>query len=176
MPKKFIMFSYKIPNTPSKNKVALWRALKEIGVAYLGHGVALLPFKADLLKTINVLKETTINNGGKASIGELTFSDSEDEKSIILEFNKLRDDEYNEFVKECEKLIFEIDWVIQNEKLTFSEMEEDEEELAKLTHWYEKIQKRDYFKTSTNETAIKALKRAEQKLKEYSKLVYKKEN
>lgn len=173
MSTNFLTFTYKIPSEPSKNRVYVWRIIKDLGGIYLQHGVALFPYQENLYEILQNLREEVNSLGGKSTLGQLNFINEEDEKNIILEFKQQVNEEYNEFQENCQRLIYELDRETENEKFKFSELEENEEELKKLQRWYDKITKRDYFNSEGKDKAEEVFEKAKVRLQEYSDEVYK---
>lgn len=170
---KFLSFCYKIPKVPSKCRVYIWRTLKDLGSASLSQGTAILPNTKKNFEALKKLRDEVEKNGGFAAIAYLSFVEDSDVTKIIDEFNRLRSEEYIELSKECAKLIFEIDWLIENEKYRFSELEENEEEFKKLNSWFTRIETRDYYKQSISKKDSKAmLSKAGAKIHEYANHVY----
>ena len=171
---KFFAFTYKIPSEPSKNRVYIWRSIKELGAVYLQHGVALLPYEERLRNTLQNLREQVNSLGGRSTISEINFLNEEDEKEIILEFKKQIDEEFNELKENCKRLIYELDRETENGKFEFSELQENEEELKKFQRWFDKITKRNYFNTENEEKSKEMIEKSKIRLQEYSNEVYKK--
>jgi hypothetical protein len=172
---RFLSFSYKVPSEPSKNRVYIWRTMKELGAVYLQQGVALLPYADNLCSVLQKLHSEVTELGGKATLSELSFINEADERDILLEFEKLRNEEYEELSDECNRLMYELDCVTEKGKFKFSELEENDEEIVKLKRWHEKITKRDYFKVIGREKAVEMINKAEKRLHEYAEEVYKRE-
>ncbi|WP_234122686.1 Chromate resistance protein ChrB [Clostridium hydrogenum] len=169
----FLQFTYKIPSEPSKNRVHIWRSLKELGAIYLQQGVTLLPYDEKLEKILKELREEVNSLGGKSTLSELKFLNETDEEDIILEFKEQINKEYIEFQNNCERFIYEINREIENNNFQFSELEENEEELKKLERWYNKICKREYFESENEEKANGMLEKLKLKVQEYSHKVCK---
>lgn len=177
MPIEFLSFSYKVPSEPSKNRVYIWRALKNLGAIYLQQGVALLPNREDILVKLNKLDSLVKESfEGKSTLSKLQFINEVDENDIISEFTNQSLDEYDEFIKNCKHLIYEIDIEINMENFNFSELEEVEGNLKKLKLWLKKIKNRDYFNTPNSKDAELFLDEVETKINLFASLVYKKEN
>lgn len=175
MSKEFLTFTYKIPSEPSKNRVYVWRSLKELGVVYLQQGVVLLPYDEKLSAILLNLREQVQTLGGKSTLGKLNFLKEEDEAEVVAEFIKQIDAEYGEFIRNCQSLIEEIDQERTHGDFDFSEIIEHEEEYKKFQRWYESITKKNYYKSAQQAHAIEILKKAKMKLQEYSNEVYQKD-
>ncbi|MDD3224616.1 MAG: chromate resistance protein ChrB [Clostridium sp.] len=169
----FLEFTYKIPSEPSKNRVHIWRSLKDLGAIYLQQGVTLLPYNDNLEKIFQDLRVEVNSLGGKSTLSKLSFLNQTDEDDIILEFKEQINKEYTEFENNCERIIYEIDREIKKNNFQFSELEENEEELKKMERWYNKICKRMYFESENKEKAEEMLEKLKLKLEEYSEKVYK---
>ncbi|AKN30879.1 chromate resistance protein ChrB [Clostridium carboxidivorans P7] len=173
MSMKFLALTYKVPSNTSKNRVYIWRKIKDIGAVYLQQGVALLPYEERLFEILKDLREEVNNLGGKSTLSELNFISEDDEKCIISEFKKQIDEEYIEFEDNCQRLIYELDRETENGKFKFSELQENEEELKKFQRWYEKITSRDYFHSERKCSSKEMFEKAKARLQEYSHEVYK---
>lgn len=174
---EFLSFSYKIPSEPSKNRVYIWRSLKNLGAIYLQQGVALLPNRDDILTKLNKLDKLVKDSfDGKSTLSKLQFINESDENDIISEFTNQSFNEYDEFIKNCKHLIYEVDTEINENNFNFSELEEVEGSLKKLKLWLKKIKNRDYFNNSNAKDAELFLEEIENKVSLFASLVYKKEN
>lgn len=172
MNNKWLAISYKVQSEPSKNRVYVWRKIKELGAAYLQQGVALVPFKEEFLQELQKLHGEIKEMGGEASVSNLSFINEEDEKRIIDEFNRLRNEEYEEIAEQCEMLIYELDRETQKGKFTFAEIEENEQELDKILRWIDKVRARDYFEAPGKASTESMIEQAAKRLHEYSEEVY----
>ncbi len=172
MDKEFLTFTYKIPKEPSKNRVAVWRLIKELGAVYLQQGVVLLPYNEDLYSVLRNLREQVNAFGGRATLGIIRFLNEEDEKDIVAEFIKQIDEEYEEFIRNCQHFVDEIDTERTQGDFSFSEIIEHEEEYKKFQRWYETITKKSYFKSEQQVHAIEILKKAKLRLQDFSNEVY----
>lgn len=169
---KFLTFTYKVPSEPSKNRVYIWRSIKELGAVYLQQGVAVLPYDESLCNTLQKLREQVNSFGGKSTVSQLNFLNEEDEKEIIFEFKKQSDEEYTELEENCERLIYELDRETEKGKFEFSELQESEEEVKKFERWFDKINKRNYFNSGNEEKAKEMIEKSKARLQQYSREVY----
>lgn len=175
MSTKFLTFTYKIPSEPSKNRVYIWRTIKDLGAVYLQQGVALLPYEEKLCDILEKLRIEVNNLGGRSTLSELTFINEEDEKNIVTEFYNQINEEYSEFEDNCQRLIYELDRETEIGKFKFSELQENEEDLKKFQRWYAKIISRDYFNSENKHKAKEMFEKAKARLQEYSHEVYKRD-
>lgn len=175
MSMSFVTFTYKIPSEPSKNRVYIWRSIKELGAIYLQQGVAVLPYDEELCNILQKLRQQVNSFGGKSTLSKLDFLNEEDERETILEFKNQIDEEFNEFIENCQRLIYELDRETENGKFKFSEIQENEEELKKFQRWLDKISKRNYFKSENEKEANNMFEKAKIRLQEYSNEVCKRD-
>ncbi len=168
----WIVLNYSLPTEPSRYRVAVWRALKKIGAVNIQQSMWILPDHADNKVTLRKIAREIETNKGEALLMDSVFSDVRHEERIIALFNQIRDDEYQELIRECEKYLLEIAKEISHEKYTFAELEEEEAELEKLTVWHEKITARDLFHASHAEEAAGKCREIAKVFDDYSQRVY----
>ena len=92
---------------------------------------------------------------------------------IFAAFNQARDEEYGELLEQCEELFRELEKESLLGKYTFAELEENEDELQKLTKWYQKITERDFYGASLHPSADENLELCRARLESFSAEVYK---
>lgn len=174
--KKWLVINYNLPTEPSRLRVATWRKLKKLGAVNMQQSMWALPESEDNHLALGAISKEIEENGGESLLMESVFFYSNHEERIISSFNTLRDEEYKEFISECEKYLKEIEKEINIEKFTFAELEEEEEELEKLKSWYVKIKLRDIFNASKGKEAEDKLMEINRAFESYSNLVYEHEN
>jgi hypothetical protein len=133
---------YNTPAEPSRNRVYVWRKLKECGAGHFRPGVALLPGGAESMAKFKALAARIKDMGGEAVIAELKYCDEADEAEAIARFRKSSESEYREIMRD-------------SRGLTGLSPSEREEHLKKLEKRYGKARERDYF--STRESVAKGL-------------------
>jgi hypothetical protein len=167
--RKFFAFSYKPKDGSSRTRVALWRALKELGAVYLQQGVALLPKSAILRGGLEALKEKVVSGGGSATLSELSFIEQADEDAIVGEFEASMRAEYGEVEENCASFDEELKRTRGRGEYNFAELEEAGWEVAKLERWFLRAAGRDYFGEPSRAAAEAALKTARKKLAAYER-------
>lgn len=121
-----------------KNRVYVWRKLKEWGAEYFKQGVALLPLTAQSIKQFRTLASKIREMGGEAVLVEMKYLDQRDEQELIRRFQKQSEREYLELVRDCANLV---------ENLRSNLLgEEGREQVHKMQKRYEKLRGRDYFR------------------------------
>ena len=96
-----------------------------------------------------------------------------DDEVLVEAFNTARDDEYSEIVDRCRDLHAELKKEREAKKFTFAELEENEEDLAKLEAWFGKVRARDRFGAPLVGDAERAIGACQQDLEDFARSVYK---
>jgi hypothetical protein len=87
-------------------------------------------------------------------------------------FNAARDDEYWEVLDRCRDFHAELERERAAGKYTFAELEENEEDLAKLEAWVGKIWSRDRFGAPLAGEAQRAINACQEELEAFAQSVY----
>ena len=174
--KRWLVISYNLPTEPSRHRVAVWRALKKLGVVNIQQSMWVLPYNDKNYAALLRISEEIELNQGEALLMDCSFFSKEHENRIISILNDVRDEEYKEFISECVKYLKEVEKEITIEKFTFAELEEEEEELNKLISWHGKIAARDPFQVPERDNANKMLVLIQQTFEKYNEMVYEKNN
>jgi hypothetical protein len=141
---KWLALGYNVPINPSKNRVYVWRKLREYGAEYFKQGVALLPKSAQSLAQLRSLAAKILDMGGEASLVEMKFLDLRDEQVMIARFHSQSEDEYLELIRDCANLMDNI----QNN--LFPTQAERAERMKKIMKRAGKVKSRDYFRTAAH--------------------------
>lgn len=99
----WVILGYNIQANPSKNRVYIWRKLKEFGAVYFRPSVAILPYTKNNLNKFKTLSYKIKDMGGEASIAEIKYIDKKDEEEIIQKFKNLSEKEYKQLILEHNK-------------------------------------------------------------------------
>jgi hypothetical protein len=67
-PGEWVLLTYRVPREPSAPRIAVWRALKRLGVAQLGDGLVALPADARTREQLDWVAEQVIEAGGAAGV------------------------------------------------------------------------------------------------------------
>ena len=84
-PIRWLALGYSVPVNPSKNRVYIWRKLKEYGAEYFKQGVAILPYNRQSYTKLKHLQAKILEMGGEASIVEMKFLDPKEDCAQVLE-------------------------------------------------------------------------------------------
>ncbi|QGU94008.1 chromate resistance protein ChrB [Clostridium bovifaecis] len=161
----WLVINYNLPTEPSRYRVAAWRALKKLGALNIQQSMWVLPYSIDNYSALQRIDQDIEANDGEALIMKSTFFEDKYEERIIALFNNMRNEEYMEYINECDKYLKELKKEISIKKFTFAELEEEEEELHKLISWYKKIKDRDIFNSSEGKLAEERTQQIEKNLK-----------
>ena len=161
----WLLFAYQVPASPSTHRAYAWRKLKAIGAVYVQNSICILPSRAPLEEKLFHLREEITARGGEVKLLHVDLRDPEEKAEIVSRFEHQMEDEYGEFIEQCEKLHAELAKERDRKHLTFSELEENDEDLAKLRLWLPKLYSRDFFKINMHGKAAKALESCEKDLK-----------
>jgi len=135
----WLALGYNVPINPSKNRVYVWRKLKELGAGYFKQGVAILPKSPQSLAQFRALAKKIQEMGGEATLAELKFLDAADEQKTIRQFREQSRTEYMELMRDCAQVM---DHLKQN---LWSDPDADR--VRKVLKQYIKVKSRDFFKS-----------------------------
>ncbi|MGE5630623.1 MAG: Chromate resistance protein ChrB [Caulobacteraceae bacterium] len=173
---KWLVINYNLPSEPSRLRVAAWRNLKKLGAINIQQSMWALPYNDDNYSALQGISQDIESSNGEVLLMQCEFLSQKHEQKVISYFNNMRDEEYKEFVDECEDYLKELEKEIAIEKFTFAELEEEEEELEKLIAWHAKIGLRDIFHSSESGSAKEKLDQIRLAFENYSDMVFKYNN
>ena len=141
----WLVIAYSLPPEPSRLRVSIWRRLRKVGAVYLEEGVWVLPKTPALEAEVrSILKDIESFQGTYSAFVGLDLEGGQAGR-LRSRFLAARDEEYAELQGQCRRFMVHIDHATSTERYTFAEVEELEEELAKLERWLEEIRSRDPF-------------------------------
>lgn len=161
---------YKLPAEPTRHRASVWRKLKAAGAVYLQNGVAALPADPAGERAMRGAAQEVRDVGGTAHLlrGEAVG----DEAALVEAFDAARDDEYAEILSRCRDFHAELKKERAAGKFTFAELEENEEDLAKLEAWLRKVEGRDRFGAPSASEARAAISACREDLEAFAASVY----
>ena len=104
-PITWLGLGYNVPVNPSKNRVYVWRKLKDFGAGYFKQGVAILPKSPQNMAKFNSLAAKIREMGGDATLVELRFVEPRDEAETVERFQRQSENEYQELIRDCATLV-----------------------------------------------------------------------
>ncbi len=161
---------YKLPPEPTRYRASVWRKLRASGAIYLQNGVAALPDDPGGERVMRGVVQEIREYEGTAYLmrGPMVG----DDETLVEAFEAARDDEYREVLDRCRDFHAELEKERKTAKFTFAELEENEEDLAKLEAWFGKIHARDRFGAPLKEEAERAIGACRENLEAFAESVY----
>jgi hypothetical protein len=171
----WLVFFPQTPATPSSLRVLVWRRLQQAGAINLQGGAWMLPRVKDQEQVLLTLLTEMEQQGGSGFFLEARAPNEVIQAGLIERFQAERAKEYQEFSERCQEFLQEVEKETYAHKFTFAELEENEQDLLKLTRWLRKIQQRDFFPSSGNQEAQERLTQCRQALQTFTISVYEQE-
>jgi hypothetical protein len=161
-----------VPSEPSRHRVAVWRELRKVGAVPVAAGAWALPASPAFEEALDRAARLTRNGGGTFAVLDVTPRDEEAEGVLRAAYTAARLEEWREFEGDCAKFEAEIAKEIAKAKLTFAELEEEEQSLDRLRRWYRELKRRDVFALPEAGSAEQRLRACEAVLDGYAEQVY----
>jgi hypothetical protein len=168
----WLLFLPQLPASPSSLRVFVWRRTRAAGAVGLQSGVWVLPHQPAHERFLLDLVREVERQGGMASLFAAVPLDPALATRIVEQARADRDREYSEFGERCAALLAELDKETDQQKFTFAELEENEQDLQKLESWLAKIAARDFFGASGAAAARAAVEQCQQRLARFARAVY----
>jgi hypothetical protein len=169
---EWTVLAVSVPAEPSRHRVAVWRELRRVGALSIGQGVWALPtapaFDQGLERTLKLIDR----GGGEALLLHATGRDRSQSKRLEARFTSAREDEWGEFLGECDKFKAELDREFAKQKFTLAELDEEEQSLDRLRRWHRELKLRDLFGAPSAARADQDLRKCQTRLEEFSDRVY----
>lgn len=98
----WVLLSYRIPREPSTPRIAVWRKLKELGVAQIGDGLVGLPNDARTREHLEWVAAAVLEADGEAIVWVATPSGRRHSHELAQRMSQERDTEYRELLNDIE--------------------------------------------------------------------------
>lgn len=171
----WLLFLSQLPSNPSSLRVQVWRKMRTAGALGIQNGSWLLPATAENEQFMLDLWKRIQEQGANGQIFKVAPLNETIEADVIQRFQADRDQEYGELIERCTEFLGEIEKETQKQKFIFAELEEAEDDLAKLTRWQEKILKRDFAQAPKRDQADELMRKCRLALEQFSRAVYARE-
>lgn len=168
----WLVFVYRVPAKPSRDRVRIWRRLKRLGVLYLQQSVIIVPRQPYLEAALRDLMDEIRQVGGRHHLLQATTIDEEDEADIVASFQELRNEDYTEILEQCDLFFEELEMETRLGNLTAAEVEENEEGLERIRRWFHRVRKRDWFGATLQAAVSERIAECEAGLDEFALKVY----
>jgi hypothetical protein len=172
---RWLVFFPQTPATPSSLRVLVWRRLQQAGAINLQAGVWMLPHAAEHEQLLQTLLTELEQQGGSGFFLEAMAPRALIQAELIARFQGERNKEYQEFGERCQQFLQELEKETRAHKFTFAELEENEQDLLRLTRWLRKIQQRDFFPGPSSRAAHERIVGCRQALQTFTTTVYEQE-
>jgi hypothetical protein len=169
---RWLVVTIRLPASPSRHRVAVWRELRRIGAVPLGGGTWAAPAAPVFADGLNKVAELVRRADGSVLTLDARPHADTDADALLAEFNAARAAEWTEFVSECDKFEIEIAKERRIGKLTVAELDEEEHSLDRLRRWSRDLKARDIFGVAEGVDAEDRLKRCTETLDAYADEVY----
>jgi ChrB-like protein len=169
---RWVVMVIRLPAGPSRHRVAIWRELRHLGALTLGPGVWAVPATPAFQPGIKRAGELARRAEGRVLVLDADPHDQASAALLVAEFTSARQEEWAEFVADCDKYEAELAKEQRLGKLTLAELEEEEHSLERLRRWWRDLKARDAFALPDATDAEQHLKRCEQLLDAYADQVY----
>ena len=98
----WVLLSYRMPREPSTPRIAVWRKLKELGVAQVGDGLVALPNDARTKEHLEWVAARVAEADGDAIVWIATPSGRRTSQQLAAELRDARAEEYRGLLEEIE--------------------------------------------------------------------------
>ncbi|CAG0968310.1 MAG: hypothetical protein OIN86_05660 [Candidatus Methanoperedens sp.] len=171
---KWILLIIKSINVSSRDRMFIWRNIKNTGAVSLSHSVYLLQDSEDNRTTAsNIARIVHERNGEVLQFFADSFNKEQEQK-----LNKLIAEEIvaeiKEFSNECEDFIADVIKRISNKKYKVFELEELNEDLHKLDKWRIKLIQKHKLDSDKIEILSNEIRECKEKLNEFEEKVLQK--
>jgi hypothetical protein len=170
----WLLLIYRVPREPTRLRAAVWRRLKALGAVYLQSSTAVLPESAGHERSLRALRREIAQMGGTAQV--MRCEALAGGREVIATYNAARDEEYDEILDKCRDFLAEIDKETADAHFSYAELEENDEDLNKLTGWFDKIRARDMLGASHRTQVRAALDECATALARFAEHVYRAED
>ncbi|MDQ1512109.1 MAG: hypothetical protein QOG50_3953 [Actinomycetota bacterium] len=168
----WVLLTYHLPTEPSRHRVAVWRELRRVGAVSLQQATWALPARDEFLDAITRAVQLIERADGEALIFDAAPRGEAMNARLEAQFTAEREQEWTEFIAECDKFDEEIDKEIRIEKFTAAELDEEEQSLERLRRWFREIKARDLFESPSAADAEQRCKECTERLEDYAERVY----
>ncbi len=162
----------RVPAEPSRHRVAVWRELRRLGAVPAAAGAWTLPDLPAYAEAIAAARALAEAGDGTLSVFAAIGAGEQDTALLVEAFAAGRRDEWAELLADCDTIVTEIDRKIAQHKLTFGDLEEEEQSLARLRRRERDLLRRTPFSVAEAQQAAGRLEQAAARLAHYAGLVY----
>lgn len=171
----WVLLLAQLPASPSSPRVTVWRRARSAGAVGVQNGAWVLPDGPAHVRFLTGLASYVREQGGSAYALRTTSATGTEDAEIVARFRSDRAKEYAELTERGEELLAELAKETDRSNFTFAELEENEQDLDRLSGWLEKITVRDFFPDEHAKDAAALLERCRRALETFTGEVYRAE-
>jgi hypothetical protein len=165
--REWLLVTTSTPGGSSTLRVWAWRRLRSLGAHYLQQSTCVLPATPETRRAVNRVVTRLRDEDAQGQALAIAFTDADQEAAIIAAFQDERADEYREVVERTGSFHDELAAERSARRVTYTELEESDADLARLKRWLGSIRARDYFDAPGASEAIAAVEACERALAEF---------
>ena len=169
---RWLVLLVRVAAEPTRDRVAVWRELRRVGALLVSQATWVMPDVPVMVDGVERARDLAVRGGGEIVVLAAAGRDDSDAARLRELFTAARQEEWIEFISDCGKFGAEIDKEIRIQKLTFAELEEEEQSLDRLRRWHKAIRTRDVFGAPAAGEADEQLRHCGGRLEEYTQLVF----
>src|SRR5258708_14774123 len=98
---EWVLLAYRLPREPSTPRIALWRKLRRLGVAWVVDGLVALPADARTKEQFEWLADGVIEAGGEATVWQGRPGSARDERALAERMAAAISAEYRQLIDEA---------------------------------------------------------------------------
>ncbi|GHE83822.1 hypothetical protein GCM10017786_13820 [Amycolatopsis deserti] len=171
-PVRWLVLVVRIPASPSRHRVAVWRELRRVGALSLGQGTWAVPDVPGFADGVSRVRELARRGDGEVVVLDAAGRGEQDGARLAELFTAERQEEWAEFLADCGKFEAEIDKEVRTRKFTLAELEEEEQSLERLRRWHRDLRARDVFGAPLAAEADQRLAGCAARLADYTEKVF----
>jgi hypothetical protein len=137
----WVLLAYKVPREPSTPRIALWRALRRLGVVQVLDGLVALPADSRTREQLEWLAEGVVEAGGEASVWLARPGSAAQERALAARMRDAVTVEYQRVVRDARAA-------------AAAPAGQRKRTLARLRRQLTRIRRRDYFASDAREQAL----------------------
>jgi DNA-binding transcriptional regulator PaaX len=168
----WVVVTYRVPAEPSRHRVALWRELRRVGAVSLQQATWALPAHALADAALERVAALVARADGELFVFAAEPLGDAGPARLEQLFLAAREEEWAEFIRECDKFDDEIAHEIAIAKFTSAELDEEEQNLDRLRRWFREIRARDPIGAPSAATAELRLKASTERLEGFTERVF----
>lgn len=139
-----MLLSYRMPREPSTPRIAVWRRLRQLGVAQLGDGLVALPEDARTRELLERVAGDVTAAGGESVLWRAQALAGTDERKVARTMADARAEEYRALTAAADAALA-------------GPADEAARSLRKLRRELQEVRRRDHFPPPEREAATRAL-------------------